>query len=192
MRQGLLLGALLAVTSATLAQAQQTRQVSGRVVDAASGEGLPGVTVVVKGSTTGASTNESGEFTLSVPAGAEATLVLSYVGYLTETVNAGSQSNLTVKLRTDQKALDEVVVIGYGAVKRSDVTGAIVSVKEEDMKKVPVANVMDSLQGSLPGVDITLSSGSASSAVKITVFGICTLTAYKGTLINVEGIQYIY
>jgi TonB-linked SusC/RagA family outer membrane protein len=190
MRQGLLLGALLAATSATLAQAQQTRQLAGRVQDATTGEGLPGVTVIVKGSTIGASTNEQGAFVLSVPDGSDVTLVVSYVGYLTETVNAGRQDNLTVKLRTDQKALDEVVVIGYGAVKRSDVTGAIVSVKEEDLKKVPVANVMESLQGRLPGVDITRSSGSASSAVNITVRGNRSLTANNGPLFIVDGIQY--
>ncbi|WP_460675631.1 SusC/RagA family TonB-linked outer membrane protein [Hymenobacter coalescens] len=190
MRQGLLLGALWAVTSATLAQAQQTRPLTGRVLDAGSGEGLPGVTVVVKNSTVGASTNENGEFTLSVPEGSDATLVFSYVGYLTETVSAGRQGSVTVKLRTDQKALDEVVVIGYGAVKRSDVTGAIVSVKEEDLKKVPVANVMESLQGRLPGVDITRSSGSASSGVNITVRGNRSLTANNGPLFIVDGIQY--
>ncbi|GAB2957041.1 TonB-dependent receptor [Hymenobacter coalescens] len=160
------------------------------MLDAGSGEGLPGVTVVVKNSTVGASTNENGEFTLSVPEGSDATLVFSYVGYLTETVSAGRQGSVTVKLRTDQKALDEVVVIGYGAVKRSDVTGAIVSVKEEDLKKVPVANVMESLQGRLPGVDITRSSGSASSGVNITVRGNRSLTANNGPLFIVDGIQY--
>ncbi|MCC3158040.1 TonB-dependent receptor [Hymenobacter sp. 15J16-1T3B] len=189
MRQGLLLSAVLAVTSATLAQAQQTRPISGRVVDATSGEGLPGVTVIVKGTNNGASTNEKGEFQLTGPAG-DVQLVFSYVGYLTETVSAAGKDNVTVRLRTDQKALDEVVVIGYGAVKRSDVTGAIVSVKEEDLKKVPTANVMESLQGRLPGVDITRSSGSASSGVNITVRGNRSLTANNGPLFIVDGIQY--
>ncbi|GAB3831383.1 SusC/RagA family TonB-linked outer membrane protein [Hymenobacter jeollabukensis] len=189
MRQGLLLSAALAVTSATLAQAQQTRPISGRVLDATSGEGLPGVTVIVKGTSIGASTNGQGEFQLTAPAG-DVQLVLSYVGYLTETVSATGTDNVTVRLRTDQKALDEVVVIGYGAVKRSDVTGAIVSVKEEDLKKVPTANVMESLQGRLPGVDITRSSGSASSGVNVTVRGNRSLTANNGPLFIVDGIQY--
>ncbi|WP_078063082.1 SusC/RagA family TonB-linked outer membrane protein [Solirubrum puertoriconensis] len=190
MRQGLLSGALLAVATVASAQAQQTRPLSGRVVDATNGDALPGVTVVVKNSTIGATTNENGEFSLNAPASGDVTLVLSYVGYITETVNAGTQSSINVKLRTDQKAIDEVVVIGYGAVKRSDVTGAIVSVKEEDMKKVPVANVMESLQGRLPGVDITRSSGSASSGVNITVRGNRSLTANNGPLFIVDGIQY--
>jgi len=173
------------------AHAQQTRQISGQVLDGTSPDGLPGVTIVVKNTTNGTSTDGTGHFTLEVPATeTNPTLVLSYVGYVTETVSVGAKTTLNVRLRTDQKALDEVVVIGYGSVKKSDVTGSIVSVKPEDIKKTPAANVMESLQGRLPGVDITRSSGAAGSGVNVTVRGNRSLTANNGPLFVVDGVQY--
>ncbi|TGE23116.1 SusC/RagA family TonB-linked outer membrane protein [Hymenobacter metallicola] len=184
----LLIGLLLGL--AGHARAQQARQLSGQVLDEASGQGLPGVTVVVKNTTIGASTDGSGNFSLAVPAGTEPTLVLSYVGYLAQTVTVDNTNSITVKLKTDQKALDEVVVIGYGEVKKSDVTGSIVSVKEEDLKKVPAANVMETLQGRLPGVDITSAGGSAGAAVNITVRGNRSILASNGPLFIVDGVQY--
>ncbi|MDF7810852.1 TonB-dependent receptor [Hymenobacter sp. YC55] len=190
MKHGLLLPAIL-LCAAAPAWAQQTRQLSGQVLDAATGEGLAGVTVLVKGTTNGASTNMDGQFTLSVPATtSEVQLTISYIGYVTQTVTAKDEANLKVRLASDTKALDEVVVIGYGQVKKSDVTGAIVSVKEEDIKKTPAANVMESLQGRLPGVDITRSSGSATSGVNVTVRGNRSLTANNGPLFIVDGVQY--
>lgn len=176
--------------AAAPAWAQQTRQLSGQVLDAKTGEGLAGVTVLVKGTTNGASTGADGQFTLSVPTTGEVQLTVSYIGYVTQTVTAKGTGNLNIRLASDTKALDEVVVIGYGQVKKSDVTGAIVSVKEEDIKKTPAANVMESLQGRLPGVDITRSSGSATSGVNVTVRGNRSLTANNGPLFIVDGVQY--
>jgi TonB-linked SusC/RagA family outer membrane protein len=176
--------------AAAPAWAQQTRQLSGQVLDAKTGEGLAGVTVLVKGTTNGASTNPDGQFTLSVPTAGNVQLTISYIGYVTQTVSPGSGDAVKVRLLADTKALDEVVVIGYGQVKKSDVTGAIVSVKEEDIKKTPAANVMESLQGRLPGVDITRSNGSATSGVSVTVRGNRSLTANNGPLFIVDGVQY--
>ncbi|MCC2547164.1 TonB-dependent receptor [Hymenobacter sp. BT175] len=180
---------VLVLSLAGHARAQQARRLTGQVLDDANGQGLPGVTVVVKNTTTGASTDGDGHFTLDVPAGA-ATLVFSYVGYLPVTLPVGENATVKVRLKADQKALDEVVVIGYGEVKKSDVTGAIVSVKAEDLKKVPTSNVMESLQGRLPGVDITRSSGAAGSGVNITVRGNRSLSANNGPLFIVDGVQY--
>ncbi|AHJ97127.1 SusC/RagA family TonB-linked outer membrane protein [Hymenobacter swuensis] len=189
MKKSLLLSSLVLLTAGT-ALAQQTRPVQGRVLDAATGEALPGVTVIIKNTTIGATTDNDGSFSLSVPAGTEAVLTFSYIGYVPQTVPAGNLDKLKVSLKPDQKALDEVVVIGYGQVKKSDVTGAIVSVKEEDLKKVPSANVMETLQGRLPGVDITRSSGSAGSGVNIAVRGNRSITAQNGPLFIVDGVQY--
>ncbi|MBO0356394.1 TonB-dependent receptor [Hymenobacter sp. BT186] len=189
MKHSLLLPAIL-LCAAAPAWAQQTRQLSGQVLDAKTGEGLAGVTVLVKGTTNGASTGADGQFTLSVPTTGEVQLTVSYIGYVTQTVTAKGDGNLNIRLASDTKALDEVVVIGYGQVKKSDVTGAIVSVKEEDIKKTPAANVMESLQGRLPGVDITRSSGSATSGVSVTVRGNRSLTANNGPLFIVDGVQY--
>ncbi|WP_052695319.1 SusC/RagA family TonB-linked outer membrane protein [Hymenobacter sp. AT01-02] len=189
MRNSLLLGTLVLGTAVS-AVAQQTRQLQGRVLDGASGETLPGVTVVVKNTTTGATTDGDGRFSLAVPATGDVVLTFSYIGYVPQTVNVGSQTQLKIALKSDEKALDEVVVIGYGQVKKSDVTGAIVSVKEEDLKKVPSANVMETLQGRLPGVDITRTSGSAGSGVNIAVRGNRSITAQNGPLFIVDGVQY--
>jgi len=189
MKHSLLLPAIL-LSTAVPAWAQQTRQLSGQVLDAKTGEGLAGVTVLVKGTTNGASTGADGQFALSVPTTGEVQLTISYIGYVTQTVTAKSQGNLNIRLASDTKALDEVVVIGYGQVKKSDVTGAIVSVKEEDIKKTPAANVMESLQGRLPGVDITRTNGSATSGVSVTVRGNRSLTANNGPLFIVDGVQY--
>ncbi|QDA58589.1 SusC/RagA family TonB-linked outer membrane protein [Hymenobacter jejuensis] len=187
MRKSLLM-VLLSLWMGTQAMAQQTHPITGRVLDAATGDGLPGVTVVVKNTTIGTGTDGTGNFSLSVPD--NATLVLSYVGYITETISVGDKTTLSVKLKTDQKALDEVVVIGYGEVKKSDVTGSIVSVNPEDIKKTPSANVMESLQGRLPGVDITRSSGATGAGVNVTVRGNRSLTANNGPLFVVDGVQY--
>ncbi|MBX0290408.1 TonB-dependent receptor [Hymenobacter sp. HSC-4F20] len=189
MRNALLVSALVLGTTVA-AQAQQTRQLQGRVLDGTTGEALPGVTVVVKNTTIGATTDGDGKFALSVPEGGDVALTFSYIGYLPQTVSVGSQTQLKVSLKSDEKALDEVVVIGYGQVKKSDVTGSIVSVKEEDLKKVPSANVMETLQGRLPGVDITRSSGSAGSGVNIAVRGNRSITAQNGPLFIVDGVQY--
>ncbi|WP_033369783.1 SusC/RagA family TonB-linked outer membrane protein [Hymenobacter norwichensis] len=189
MKHSLLLPALM-LCAAAPAWAQQTRQLSGQVLDAKTGEGLAGVTVLVKGTTNGASTNPDGQFTLSVPATGSVQLTISYIGYVTQTVSPGSNDAVKVRLLADTKALDEVVVIGYGQVKKSDVTGAIVSVKEEDIKKTPAANVMESLQGRLPGVDIARTNGSATSGVSVTVRGNRSLTANNGPLFIVDGVQY--
>ncbi len=172
------------------AWAQQSRSVTGQVLDAVTGEGLPGVTVLVKNTTVGASTDPDGRFLLSVPDGSEASLTVSSIGYLTQTITVGSQTDLKIRLAPDRKALDEVVVIGYGQVKKSDVTGAIVSVKEADLKKVPVANVMESLQGRLPGVDIVSAGGQAGAPVNITVRGNRSINASNGPLFVVDGVQY--
>ena len=154
------------------------------------GTGLPGVTVVVQNTTLGATTDTDGRFALNIPAGDNAVLTVSYIGFATQTINVGTQTTLKVSLKSDEKALDDVVVIGYGQVKKSDVTGSIVSVKEEDLKKVPVTNVMESLQGKLPGVDSVSAGGSAGAAVNITVRGNRSITASNGPLFIVDGVQY--
>jgi hypothetical protein len=116
---------VLAGLVAQVAQAQ-TRDVSGRVTAASTKEALPGVTIVVKGTTIGTSTGTAGEFTLQVPD--NATLVVSYVGFAQQEVpvKAGT-TNLTITLAEDTKALDEVVVVGYGVQRKSDLTGSVAS-----------------------------------------------------------------
>ena len=176
--------ALCALANFALAQ---TRALTGKVQAADTGEPLVGATVAVQSTATGTSTDADGNFRLSVAD--NATVTISYTGYTTQSINIGTQATLTVSLEANA-VLDEVVVIGYGAIKKSNVTGAIVSVKEEDLKRVPTTNVVEALQGKLPGVDITRSSGQAGAGINIAVRGNRSLTASNSPLFIVDGIQY--
>ena len=120
------------------------------------GEPMIGVNVLVKGTTNGTITDFDGKFSIpDVPS--NATLVVSYIGYLTKEVKTGK--DLVIVLEEDNKTLDEVVVIGYGTVKRRDLTGSVASVTGEKLAANPVANVAQALQGQLPGVSVTSQDG---------------------------------
>ena len=179
----------LLLGSAGMALAQ-SQIIKGRVSDAATGEPLVMVNVQLKGSTTGAQTDATGAFSLTVPDARTGVLIFSYLGYQAFTQNINGSSNITVKLEKDNKQLDEVVVVGYGEVKKRDLTGAVVSVKGDELKKVPSTNVMESVQGKLPGVDITKSSGAAGAKINVTVRGNRSIRADNGPLYIVDGVQY--
>jgi TonB-linked SusC/RagA family outer membrane protein len=167
----------------------QNRIISGQVADATNGETLIGVSVKVKGGTQGTSTDGKGKFSLSV-SGPNSVLVVYYVGYVQREINVGNQTQLDIKLISDETALNEVVVIGYGTVKKRDLTGSVSSVRGEDIAKVPSANPLESIQGKVPGVDITRNSGAASSGVNINIRGTRSISAGNGPLIIVDGVQY--
>lgn len=152
------------------------------------GAPLSGVTIKIKGSEKGTTTNDQGVFTIN--AEENDILVFSYVGYEPQELKVGTRSELNVDLVSSAKSLENIVVIGYGQVKKRDLTGAVVSVKSDEIKKVPAGNVMESLQGKLPGADITRTSGSASSGVNITIRGNRSLIASNSPLVIVDGIQY--
>lgn len=130
-------------------------KVTGTIVDA-SGEPIIGASVVVKGTSVGTVTDYEGNFTIpSVPSGSS--LVASYIGYRTQTVAVGSQTHVNITLDEDKQLLDEVVVVGYGVQKKSDVTGALTRVGGEELNSRPVSNALEALQGKAAGVDITTS-----------------------------------
>jgi len=167
----------------------QNRIVTGQVSDAKTGETLIGVSILLKGTTQGTSSDGNGKFSISVPDNA-AVLVFNYVGYANREVTVGTQRQISIKMSPDETTLNDVVVIGYGTVKKRDLTGAVVSVKGDDIAKVPSANPLESIQGKVPGVDITRSSGSASSGVNINIRGTRSISAGNGPLIIVDGVQY--
>jgi TonB-linked SusC/RagA family outer membrane protein len=148
----------------------QQQQITGIVTDGMNGETLVGVNVTIEGTTRGTVTDANGKYTLDVPS-AESVLVFTYVGYVAERVTAGSQTNIDVKLIPDITSLDEVVVIGYGTVKKRDLTGSVGSVKTDEIIKSPTGNVMEAIQGKVSGVDIIRNSGSAGSGVSIRIRG---------------------
>ncbi|MFT2010437.1 TonB-dependent receptor [Pontibacter sp. 13R65] len=159
--------------------------VTGRVVDNA-GEGLPGVSVLIKGTTTGTTTDMEGRFSLTAPDG-NATLVFSFIGFVSQEVALNNRATLNITLAADSKVLDEVVVVGYGTQKRSDVTGAIVNVSEEEIRSRPVANALEAMQGKAAGVDITTNERPGEIG-QINIRGVRSLSASNSPLYVVDGI----
>lgn len=151
----------------------QERVITGIVTDE-TGAGLPGATVVLKGTTKGTVTDVDGKYQISVPQ-TGGTIQVSFVGYASQEKEIGTASTIDVSLTPDVKSLNEVVVVGYGVQKKSDITGAVASVKREDIAKMPAATTDQILQGRAAGVSITSNSGSPGSSFNITVRGIGTI-----------------
>ena len=154
-------------------QSQQQRTVSGRVLDE-KGEPVIGANIVVSGAAIGSITDLNGQFQLSVPSGAQS-LQISYIGYKKTEVSIAGTSTVTVTLEPESTGLDELVVIGYGTVKKRDLTGAVSSVKTADIVQTPTANAMEAIQGRIPGMDITRTGGGAGAGVSILIRGTKTL-----------------
>ncbi|WP_291528299.1 SusC/RagA family TonB-linked outer membrane protein [Bacteroides sp. UBA939] len=167
----------------------QNKTITGMVTDSKQ-EPLIGVNVMLKGSSaTGTITDIDGNYTLSVPLG-KVVLVYSYIGYVSQEVTVGQQSAINVVLREDAQALDEVIVIGYGTVKKRDLVGSIASVKSQDITAVPTSNVLESMQGKIAGLDMTRSSGQPGSGFNFTIRGNRSLRGDNSPLILVDGIDY--
>lgn len=164
---------------------QQTIQVSGRVVDAQTKETLIGVFVSVKGSTGGTSTNADGKFVISAPQ--SSILKISYVGYEPKEV-AASSSNLEITLEPALNTLEDVVVIGYGSVKRKDITTAISSVSTKDLDQRPIVNVAQAIQGRAAGVAVMQPNGTPGAEMAIRVRGTTSYNGSNDPLYVVDGV----
>ncbi|WP_231959509.1 SusC/RagA family TonB-linked outer membrane protein [Nonlabens sp. Hel1_33_55] len=160
--------------------------ISGSVTAADTGEPLLNVTVFVKGTTIGTVTDFDGNFSFDAQT-ENPTLVFSYVGYLNKEIVIVDQTNLTVSLEPSQEALDEIVIIGYGSVKKSDLTGSVVSIGGEALTKQPISNVAEALTGRLAGVQVTSSEGSPDAEINLKVRGAGSLTQDSSPLIIVDG-----
>lgn len=170
-----------------LQNANQSRKVIGQVLDEL-GEPMIGATVAVLGSNVATVTDLDGNFTL-VAKSANATLEVRYVGYKNAKVKSVPGKKTIIKMELDAAGLDEVVVIGYGTMKRRDLTGAISSVKAADVKEAPTINAMEGLQGKISGLDITRESGQAGSTPKILLRGNRSLTADCSPLYVIDGVS---
>ncbi|REA63680.1 SusC/RagA family TonB-linked outer membrane protein [Dyadobacter luteus] len=159
-------------------------RVEGKVSDE-NGEGLPGVNVVVKGSQTGTSTDIEGRYSIEASAGA--VLVFSYVGFLSQEVTLGNNSVQDIVLKADNKTLEEVVVVGYGTVKRKDLTGSIGSLDAKEIKDLGVARVDQALLGKVAGVQVLPVSGAPGADPQIRIRGIGSISAGSQPLYVVDG-----
>ena len=163
---------------------QATKKITGTVVDAQGP--VIGASVVEKGKTgNGVITDFDGKFTLNVNPGA--TIVVSYVGYQTQEIKVGNQSSINITLKEDDALLEEVVVVGYGTMKKKLVTGATVQVKGEDIAKLNTTNALEAMQSSTPGVQITQSSSQPGKGYKVTIRGIGT-TGNSTPLYVIDGV----
>lgn len=162
----------------------QTRRITGVVFDHLR-ESIIGANVVVKGTTIGSITDMDGKFTLEVPE--NTVLQISYIGYVTKEVAVGRQTDIQIQLTEDTQAIDEVVVIGYGSVKKSDLTGAVSSVKATEIQQTPMVSIDQGLIGRAPGVQVTSSSGMPGATASIRVRGSSSLQGGNEPLYVIDG-----
>src|SRR6267142_95920 len=182
MRKTLLI--VIAWFSLTSAIAQQ--RVTGKVKSTEDGQELPGVSVVVKGSAVGTTTDTNGHYPLDIPANGT-TLVFSFIGMVTQEIEIAGRNTIDVLLAGDVKQLSEVVVVGYGTQERESITGSITRVKGSEIQNLPVTTYEQALQGRTPGVQISSASGELGSVMKIRVRGASSVTANNQPLVVIDG-----
>jgi TonB-linked SusC/RagA family outer membrane protein len=165
----------------------QSRTVSGTVTSADDGQPLPGVTVLVKGTNRGTTTNLDGNYTLNVPADNNL-LVFSYVGFVTQEVPINNRSTINVEMQVDVQQLSDVVVVGYGSQIKQDVTGNIAQVSGEDIASVPVNSFESAIQGRAAGVFINAGNGKLGQEMKVRIRGTSSISASAQPLYVIDGI----
>ena len=175
---------VLTVKDASPVISQNDNKITGTIVDA-SGIPVIGANVMVKGTTNGTITDMDGRFTLDVPK--DAVLEVSYIGYSTQTVKVGGQKSLSIMLREDTQALDEVVVVGYGTQKKVNLTGAVAQVTAKDLENRPVSNATQILQGTMPNVNITFSTGEPGAGGTINIRGQASINGGE-PLVLIDGV----
>jgi TonB-linked SusC/RagA family outer membrane protein len=176
---------LLCLLITTTVSAQVTK--SGKVTNGKDGTPMQAVSVSVKGSTTGTSTDAQGNFSIQIPNN-DAILEFSYTGFETQEVKASTAETLTVVLLESQNALNEVVVIGYGTAKKSDLTGSVATVKADRLLDRPSPDVTQALQGRVPGVDVSINTSAPGEPAKVRIRGVTSINSSLDPLYVVDGV----
>ena len=176
----------LFVSSSNYVFAQSNWQVKGTVVDVGSKTSLPGVNVFVKGTTIGAITDDEGNYQLEVPS-SESIIVFSFIGFISQEIQLHGRVELDVMLEEDDQLLNEVVAIGYGAIKKRDVTASISSIRSDDIANIPSSSPLESMKGQIAGVDINQTGGKPGQEASITIRGRRSISANKPPLVVVDG-----
>ncbi|MFD2932263.1 SusC/RagA family TonB-linked outer membrane protein [Spirosoma flavum] len=182
-----LIGLILA-TLGGRAQAPRATTIAGRVTDAGTTDGLPGVNIVVKGAQQGTTTNATGQYALTVPDG-KATLTFSSIGYISQEVTVANRSTIDIALKADDRSLNEVVVVGYGTQRKIETTGSIASIKAADLVQTPIVNVAQGIQARVAGVQIVQNSGAPGGNVSVRIRGTNSINGTSEPLYIVDGIQ---
>ncbi|WP_416866606.1 MAG: SusC/RagA family TonB-linked outer membrane protein [Imperialibacter sp.] len=162
--------------------------ISGKVTDEKTGEGLPGVTVLAKGTTTGTTTDMDGQYRLTV-ADEVTTLVFSSIGFVTVEVPIAGRSTINFAMKEDVTSLDEIVVIGYGTQKRSDLTGSVGSVNTDQLQQRPAPSLNQAIAGRIPGVQVNINSGRPGGKSNVRVRGFSSINSSNNPLYVVDGVQ---
>jgi TonB-linked SusC/RagA family outer membrane protein len=186
MRKALLFVIALLTLSLNTEVTAQQQQISGTVISGEDNEPLPGVNILIKGTTRGVISDLDGRY--SIQAEANETLVFSFVGFVSKEFFVGNRSNINVTLDPDSKILGEVVVVGYGSQTKGDLTGNIASVKGTDLATIPVPNFQEALQGRMAGVFVESSSGKLGEGVKIRVRGTTSISGGNDPLYVIDGV----
>lgn len=174
------------VNPANATAQQQSKKISGIVTDE-KGEPIIGANIAVVGTTIGIISDMDGKYELEVPDGAEVTV--SYIGYVSQTFKVSSKASYNIVLREDSEMIEEVVVVGYGTIKKSDVSGSVVSVDKEQMMKRNPLNLAQGLQGSAAGVMVSKNSGDPEGTATIRIRGVATVNGSADPLYVVDGVQ---
>jgi TonB-linked SusC/RagA family outer membrane protein len=181
---------LFALLTAGAAYAQNPATITGTVKDE-TGQGLPGVSIVLKGSTAiGTATEADGAYRIAIPVSqSDGVLVFSFIGYKTKEVTIGNQTQIDVQIEADLTTLQEVVVVGYGTQQKKDVTGAIATISRENMNQGAITNPLQQIAGRAPGVSVSQISSEPGAAPSIRIRGITSLRGGNDPLVVVDGIQ---
>lgn len=169
----------------SLAQVRQT--VFGKITSGADNNALPGVSILVKGTSNGVASDANGNFTLE--AGSNDVLVISFIGFVPQEVPVGNRTNLNITLKEDQKMLSEVVVVGYGEIPRSDLTSAQTTIGAAEIQKTVNTTVEQAIQGRAAGVYVTQNTGQPGGGISVNVRGINSLTGSNEPLYVIDGVQ---
>jgi len=163
----------------------QNRTVSGKVTGSDK-EALPGVSILIKGTTQGTTTDAKGDYSIGVPA-ADAVLIFSFVGYNSTEINTANQSVIDVSLQQNDQQLSEIVVVGYGTVKKSDLTGSLSQIKAKEINAFPATNVLQAMSGRAPGVQVTQNTGAPGAGVSVRIRGTNSVQGSNEPLYVVDG-----
>lgn len=164
--------------------------ISGTVKDA-NGDPLPGATVLIKGTQIGAISDDTGNYTIDIPAEPNGVvLVFSFLGFQTKEVKFDNQTTIVVTLSNDEQELDEVVVIGYGSARRADLTGAVAKVNSDELNAFPTSNVLQSLNGRAPGVQVIQNNGAPGGGVSVRIRGANSIQGDNDPLYVIDGFPY--
>jgi len=161
------------------------QSIKGKITDE-TGQALPGVNILEKGTTNGTFTEVDGTYSLDLKS-SNSVLVISYIGYLNQEINVGTQTTINTILALDQEQLNEVVVVGYGVVKKSDLTGSLAQIKSKDINAFPATNVLQAMSGRAPGVQVTQNTGAPGAGISVRIRGTNSVQGSNEPLYVVDG-----